>query len=551
VLKKDKAALRLVHSLEPLNKITIKHSGVPPIPDHLAEQFAGRACGAMLDLYVGYDERLISESSRDYTTFQTPYGALRLVTLPMGWTNSVPIFHDDVTYILQPEIPNLTIPYIDDVPVKGPATRYMLEDGTYETIAENPGIRRFVWEHFQNLNRIVQRMKYAGGTFSGIKLALCVPTFWVIGHCCTYEGRIADQTKVAAIENWGPCNTLSDVRAFLGTVGVLRIFIRNFAQRAHHLVKLTRKNATFEFGKEQLDAQFDLKQALLNSPALRPIDYTSDSPVILAVDTSHIAVGFFLCQCAPDNPKIRHYNRFGSITLNEREARFSQPKLEIYGLYRALRNLRLWVIGIRNFVVEVDARYIKGMLANPDIHPSASINRWIVSILTFHFELVHVKGTCHGPDGLSRRTRQPDDLAEEEDDFDDWIDRLHGFLHIINSIEPTPTTSTPTSSFVSILATAQISSEEEEDSYDIIPRSENAKSDDLKLLAIRKWHLDWKRPIGMKDKEYATFLRYATEFFPDHDRLWRKDSHGEHKLVLHPERRLAVLRQVHDNIGHK
>ena len=113
-------ALRLVHSLEPLNRITIRHSGVPPIPDHLAEQFAGLACGAMFDLYVGYDERLIAESSRDYTTFQTPYGALRLVTLPMGWTNSVPIFHDDVTYILQPEIPTFTIPYIDDVPVKGP-----------------------------------------------------------------------------------------------------------------------------------------------------------------------------------------------------------------------------------------------------------------------------------------------------------------------------------------------------------------------------------------------------------------------------------------------
>jgi hypothetical protein len=42
---------------------------------------------------------------------------MRLVTLPMGWTNSVPIFHDDVTYILQPEIPHTTIPYIDDVPV--------------------------------------------------------------------------------------------------------------------------------------------------------------------------------------------------------------------------------------------------------------------------------------------------------------------------------------------------------------------------------------------------------------------------------------------------
>jgi hypothetical protein len=105
VVKKDGTSLRLVHSLEPLNAVTIQHSGVTPFTDQLAEHFAGRACGAMLDLYVGYDERLLAPSSRDFTTFQTPYGALRLVTLPMGWTNSVPIFHDDVTFILQPEIP--------------------------------------------------------------------------------------------------------------------------------------------------------------------------------------------------------------------------------------------------------------------------------------------------------------------------------------------------------------------------------------------------------------------------------------------------------------
>ena len=40
VLKKD-GSLRIVHSLEPLNKVTIHHAGIPPLPDHLAEQFAG------------------------------------------------------------------------------------------------------------------------------------------------------------------------------------------------------------------------------------------------------------------------------------------------------------------------------------------------------------------------------------------------------------------------------------------------------------------------------------------------------------------------------
>src|SRR6202453_4266202 len=157
----------------------------------------------------------------------------------------------------------------------------------------------------------------------------------------------------------GPCGNLSEVRAFLGTIGVIRIFIRDFALCANPLVKLTRKDAPFKFGSDQIKAQEDLKTALIESPALRAIDYTSLSPVILAVDTSYIAVGFHLCQCDDVNPRKRYYNRFCSITLNDRESRYSQPKLEIYGLYRALCSLCIYLISIWNFVVEVDAGYIK------------------------------------------------------------------------------------------------------------------------------------------------------------------------------------------------
>ena len=98
--------------------------------------------------------------------------------------------------------------------------------------------------------------------------------------------------------------------------------------------------------------------------------------------------------------------RFGSLTLNDHEVQFSQQKLEIYGLFCTLRALKMYLIGVRNLIIKVDTRYIKGMLNNPDIAPSASINRWIISILAFHFTLVHVPGIHHGPDGLSRRPRQ-------------------------------------------------------------------------------------------------------------------------------------------------
>ncbi|THH10409.1 hypothetical protein EW146_g8383 [Bondarzewia mesenterica] len=80
------------------------------------------------------------------------------------------------------------------------------------------------------------------------------------------------------------------------------------------------KEEPFHFGPDQIAAQENLKAALLASPILRLIDYSSKAPVILAVNTSHIAVSFYLCQCNPDNFKICYYTHFGSITLNDCEA---------------------------------------------------------------------------------------------------------------------------------------------------------------------------------------------------------------------------------------
>jgi len=164
-------------------------------------------------------------------------------------------------------------------------------------------------------------MKYSGGMFSGYKSVLCACEIMVLGHRCTPEGRLPDPTRVDKISNWGTLKDLTDVRAFVGTilVGVCRMFIRHFAHRAHHLVKLTRKDMPFEYGPDQVAAQEDLRQALLDSLALRPLDYTSGASVILSVGTSCIAVRFILGQCDIDNPKLRYFAQFGSITLNDHE----------------------------------------------------------------------------------------------------------------------------------------------------------------------------------------------------------------------------------------
>ena len=155
-------------------------------------------------------------------------------------------------------------------------------------------------------------MKYCGGTFLGKKSLLCTCEITVVGHVCTPEGHIPDPTKVDKVANWGPCADFSKVQAFLGTIGVVCVFIKNFTCLTHPLTSLTHKGTPFVFSPEQVAVQDTLKAVLLASPALWPIDYNSDSPVILGINMSHIAIGFLLCQCEPDNPCIRRYARFGS-----------------------------------------------------------------------------------------------------------------------------------------------------------------------------------------------------------------------------------------------
>jgi hypothetical protein len=293
--------------------------------------------------------------------------------------------------------------------------------------------------------------------------------------------------------------------------------------------------------------------------------HTKHEIVILAVDTSFIAVGYILSQCDTEKPIVRYFARFGSITLNERESRFSQPKLELYGLYRALRALRLYLIGLRNLVIEVDAKYIKGMLSNPDIAPSASINRWIISILMFQFELVHVPGAFHGPDGLSRRKKQPTDSPEEEDDFDDWIDQVQGFPHIYlptstRGIEQPPITIYMLDTFKKVVAQPSEDSDDEfyvprtpvpqHTEYSIVPRTDLARKAEERLQLVREWHSNLQRPPDLSDKDFEQFLRYCTEFFVSSDRLWRKNHKGEHKLVVSTDRRLFIMTTAHDDTGH-
>jgi hypothetical protein len=69
-----------------------------------------------------------------------------------------------------------------------PTTDVLVTDSTYETIPDNPGIHRFIWEHCIMINRILQCLENIGATVSASKFVLAALTATIVGHKCTFEG---------------------------------------------------------------------------------------------------------------------------------------------------------------------------------------------------------------------------------------------------------------------------------------------------------------------------------------------------------------------------
>jgi len=139
-----------------------------------------------------------------------------------------------MSFILQEEIPDYTYPFIDDLPIKGVVEHYEHPDSTYETISDNPGICRFIWKHLQNVYYILQHLKVVNIMVSAKKFVLAAPDATIVGHKCTFEGRIPHDKKVQKICDWPQCQNIMQVRGFLGVCGVLHMYLYQ-RLRIHYL----------------------------------------------------------------------------------------------------------------------------------------------------------------------------------------------------------------------------------------------------------------------------------------------------------------------------
>ena len=467
-VQKPHGGLRIVHDLQPLNSVSVKDAMLPPNVLEFAESFVGHSIYGTLDLYSGFHQRTIHRDSRPLTACQTPRGNVQLTSLPMGYTNSMQEFQRATTHIIEPLGPKKAANFVDDVSVKGPTTRY-----GNASIPENPNIRQFVWEYAHTLYACLSLLATAGATASGSKLHIATPRVSAVGYECDLEGMKPQHGIITKVLNWPVPHNVKGVRGFLGTVGVTRNWIRNYARLAKPLTLLTKLEPRDFYWPDEAQRAFDIiKEKVSEVVALKKLDIElakrasltaqpgklNEGRVVLAVDTSWIAIGYVLYQVfrtddedlRPADGKplppskasalVKYPIRFGSITLKEPESRYSQAKLELFGLYRALRALRHMLWGL-NVLIEADASFLRAMVNSPEL-PNAAATRWIVYIHLFDIEFKHIPAENHvAPDGLSRRPPADDDtqnsdLGEDLDETAPFIKAVSTCIVSFESAEP-------------------------------------------------------------------------------------------------------------------
>ena len=391
---KKNGSLRKVLDASPMNAVTVRDTGVPPKMADFVQDFVGRQCYALFDLFRGYEQRWLAEKSRDMMTIRTPLGNLRATKIPQGACNSPAEFQRTIEHVLQPEIPDHLSPFLDDIGVKGPSSDYNGE------LVNGTNVRKFVWEHACNLERILFRLEHAGMTVSGAKLVMISPALEIVGSIVSKDGVRISKRALNKVSEWKtPFQDVKEVRAFLGTVNAIRNFFPHAASYDEPLRRLLMKNARFHWTHAQESAVRLLKEQVGHDRILVKLDYESGRPITLAVDSSHIAAGLAVYQ--DDEQGIRRPARFDSIAFSDMESRYSQPKLELCGVFKAVKRCKLLLYGV-HFKLEVDAKSIVQMLNNPDV-PSSPMSRWIAHLKLYDFEVVHVPARQHElVDGLSR-----------------------------------------------------------------------------------------------------------------------------------------------------
>ena len=360
-----------------LNAVTVQDAYPLPRIDESLEALAGSQYFSTLDLMSGYWQVPLDDDAKDKAAFCTRGGLWRWKVLPFGLTAAPATFQRLMERVLRGLHWKTLLLYLDDVIVIGDTFGNQLA----------------------HLEEVLTRFRAAGLKLKPSKCHLFQTQVNYLGHVVSKDGVATDPAKVTAVADWPVPRNLTELRAFLGTVGYYRRYVEGFASRARPLTKLTAKDIKFHWTVECQNAFDSLKQSLISAPVLGYPDPALQ--YILDTDASLEGVGAVLSQMQAGTERVVSYY---SRVLASAERNYCVTRRELLAVVKAVAHFRPYLYG-REFRIRTDHASLLWLCRRTT--PSTQVARWLETLNEFNFSIEHRPGIKHGnADGLSRRPCQ-------------------------------------------------------------------------------------------------------------------------------------------------
>ncbi|XP_065067305.1 uncharacterized protein K02A2.6-like [Rhopilema esculentum] len=373
VPKKD-GAVRICVDMRVANNAINRIRHPIPTVDDVSCALNGAKFFSKLDLSQAYHQLELSEESRNITTFSTQVGLFRYKRLNYDTNASAEIFQ----YTLQKALQGLNgVQNIaDDIVVYG-ATRE---------------------EHDANLDKCLERLKNKGLTLNKSKCKFLSETLDFFGQIFSKDGTRPDPKRVNDLLNAAVPKNAHDVRSLLGMANYSSKYIPNFATITAPLRELTKKNAHFSWNTEHQAAFTKLTTALSSAPCMSYFDKNKESYVL--VDASPVGLSAILSQ-KTTGQEDQTVIAYASRALTDVETRYSQTEKEALAIVWSVEHFHLYLYG-HPFTLITDHKPLEVIYGNRNSKPSARIERWVLRLQPYSFNVIYKPGIDNPADYLSR-----------------------------------------------------------------------------------------------------------------------------------------------------
>ena len=366
------------------NSAIIREKHPIPTVEETLQEISHAKVFSRLDLNMAFHQIELHPDSRDITTFAAPNGLYRYKRLIFGVNMATEKFQQIMWQVIK------------DCP-----GTYNLHDDIIVVGADDK-------EHDENLNRTVHKLQESGLTLNYDKCEIGVNKMIFMGDVLTADGLQLSSERIKAIVDAPQPQNKSEMRSFLGSVQFCAKFIENFATISSPLWNLTANDTEWKWGSEETRAFQQIKDRLIQAPVMAY--HQQGAPTRLTTDASPVGVGAILEQQQEDGTYRPIY--YASRKLSKVERRYSQFEREALAVRWACQKFYLYLYGIE-FEIQTDHKPLVSVLGPKSKPPSARIQRWLLYLQQFRYEIRHIPGRLNSADALSRLPVGPTDELDE------------------------------------------------------------------------------------------------------------------------------------------